>query len=141
MFIDGYFWCSQIGAGRTAMSRITFIPASFIMSITWSNHAKANLPSEGSSLSQARWPIRSDRRRPHGDVEDHLYPGLVHHVHHLVEPCESKPPVGGLVAVPSKVPHPHDSESCGFHECYVMPPCFRVRVMGMIICTNVKLLG
>ena len=85
--------------------------------------------------------VQPDRSWPHSDVQYHLYPRVVHHVHHLVKPRKCKLSVAGFVAVPSQVPHPHHPKTGGLHKCDVMSPRLRIRVMGMVFCADIKLLG
>ena len=70
--------------------------------------------------------MEPERRRMHGNIQDHLDPGGVHLVHDLVEPGEIEMTVLGFVAVPGKVSHPHDANPGLLHQLNVMRPSLRV---------------
>ncbi len=55
----------------------------------------------------------ANRRGTDRNIQDHLDAGVIHQVHHPVEPRKIKMPLGRLIAVPGQMPHPHHVETRG----------------------------
>src|ERR1039458_9008410 len=103
------------------MSRITVIPAEFICSKIWSNHANSKCPSDGSKASQARSPMRTRVNPACFRSEEHRYSRRVHLLQNLVEPCEFEVSLRWFKGVPGKIAHADQGESSLLHERDVLP--------------------
>ena len=77
------------------------------------------------------------RRRPHGNIQEDLDPGLIEAIHYLVEPLEIINTVLRLIAVPAKVSQPYYLKAGLLHQRNIFLPALRRPVMGMVIRSHI----
>ena len=95
-------------------------------------------PADVTSFAKTVYP---DRRRMHGDIQNHSDTRIGKQSHHLVKPVKSVYAIIRFKAVPAQMPQAHRGKPCLLHHLHIDWPTFPRPVMRVVICSNIQTHG